>query len=105
MIDTILNTLFRCSHQRITRPITPTSKEFDRSGETYVVCLECGKQFSYDLAAMRIGKPSPASPTETVAPAGKSKWSKKVRYAALVSLIPLAWLVGKSVKRPSKNSE
>ena len=46
MIDTILNLLFRCSHQRMTRPMTPASKAGDRRGETYIVCLECGKQFS-----------------------------------------------------------
>lgn len=26
MIDTVLNLLFRCSHRRLTRPVTPVSK-------------------------------------------------------------------------------
>ena len=25
-------------------------------GETYVVCLECGKEFNYDLETMKVGK-------------------------------------------------
>jgi hypothetical protein len=105
MIDTVLNLLFRCSHQRITRPITPASKGGDRSGETYVVCLECGKQFSYDLTEMRVGKPVPVSPTAGVLPPGMPTANKKIRYAALASIIPLAWLIGKSIKKSSKNSD
>ena len=105
MIDTILNLVFRCSHQRITRPITPASKGVDRSGETYVVCLECGKQFSYDLDAMRVGKPVAASPTAGVLPPGMPSNHRKIRYAALMSIIPLAWFVGKSVKRTSNNNQ
>lgn len=105
MIDTILNFLFRCPHQRITRPITLASKASDRSSETYVVCLECGKQFSYDLTAMHVGKPVAASPTAGVLPPSMPRGNKKIRYAALISIIPLAWLIGKSVKKSSKNSE
>jgi hypothetical protein len=104
MIDTILNLLFRCSHQRITRPITPAHKAGDPS-ETYVVCLECGKQFSYDLNEMRVGKPVPMSPTTGVLPPSIPKANKKIRYAALASIIPLAWLIGKSIEKSSKNSD
>jgi len=49
MIDNVLNLLFRCPHKRITRPMTPVSKGGVPQGDTYVVCLDCGKQFSYDL--------------------------------------------------------
>src|SRR5260370_23709727 len=62
LIDSVLNLLFRCPHKRITRPITPVSKTGVRDGDTYVVCLECGKQFTYDLNEMRIGKPGAISP-------------------------------------------
>src|SRR4029077_18501 len=58
MLDALLNVLFRCSHKRTTRPVTPFGKGADRPGETYVVCLECGKEFYYDLTKMRIGSPS-----------------------------------------------
>ena len=55
VIDTVLNLLFRCPHKRVTRPITPVTKDGERDRGTYVVCLECGKQFTYDLSEMRIG--------------------------------------------------
>ena len=60
MIDSMLNLLFRCRHGRITRPISPSSKSAVRQTGTYVVCLDCGKQFDYDLAKMRIGRAKPA---------------------------------------------
>jgi hypothetical protein len=104
MIDTIVNLLFRCSHQRITRPITPVSKGGDRSSETYVVCLECGKQFHYDLGEMRIGKPVAVSETAGVLPGAPKRPSKKLRYAALASALPIAWFVGKSIKNRKNRS-
>lgn len=56
VIDSVLNLLFRCSHRRLTRPVTPTVKAGMPHGQTYVVCLDCGKQFAYDVKEMRIGK-------------------------------------------------
>src|SRR5947208_13601006 len=100
MIDTLLNSLFRCSHRRITRPITPASKAGDRSNETYVVCLECGKQFLYDLDTMRVGKPVATSDRDAILPPSPSNGVKKVRYAALISLIPLTWFIRKWLKKP-----
>ena len=61
MIDAILNLLYGCRHRRVTRPITPVHKPGTQPGATYVACLECGKQFQYDLGNMRIGKPMPSS--------------------------------------------
>ena len=104
MIDTVLNLLFRCPHKRITRPITPVSKTGVRNGDTYVVCLECGKQFTYDLNEMRIGKPIPISPTVGVLPTDMPKPQiKKLRlYAALASALPIAWMVSKALKGDKK---
>ena len=45
----ILNRIFRCSHQRQTRPITPRG-----GGQTYAVCLDCGMRLAYDLSAMGV---------------------------------------------------
>src|ERR1035437_2552241 len=56
MIDTLLNLLFRCSHRRLTRPVAPITKAGQPHSQSYVVCLDCGKQFEYDLKEMRIGK-------------------------------------------------
>jgi hypothetical protein len=62
MIDSVMNLVFRCRHKRLTRPVTPVNQISKLRSETYVACLECGKQFSYDTREMRIGKPlaSPA---------------------------------------------
>jgi DNA-directed RNA polymerase subunit RPC12/RpoP len=56
MIDSLLNLLFRCSHRRLTRPVTPIAKPGHPHSQSYVVCLDCGKQFEYDLSQMSIGK-------------------------------------------------
>jgi len=56
MIDTIFNLLFFCGHRHLTRPFTPLREPGVPRCETYVVCLDCTKQFAYDLTAMRVGK-------------------------------------------------
>ena len=56
MIDKVLNLLFRCSHRRLTRPVAPATKPGQPNSGSYVVCLDCGKQFEYDLKQMRMGK-------------------------------------------------
>ena len=60
MLQSILNTLFGCAHQRTTFPLTPGRKNVALSAtrrNTYVVCLDCGKEFAYDWDGMRIGQP------------------------------------------------
>jgi len=105
VIDTVLNLLFRCPHKRVTRPITPVSKDGERDCGTYVVCLECGKQFTYDLSEMRIGKPVSASSTIGVLRTDVPKANKKLRYAALASAVPIVWIVSKAMRRPKKAPE
>ena len=59
MLQRILNTLFSCSHPRTTFPLTPGRKKAAPSAArngTYVVCLDCGKEFAYDWEGMRIGR-------------------------------------------------
>jgi len=71
MLHSIFNSLFGCSHQRTTFPITPARRNtgLPSSGvtrrNTYVACLECGKEFDYDWQSMRIGQPVPV-PVPTV---------------------------------------
>ena len=99
MLDTILNLLFRCAHKRTTRPMTPVSKAGGPPGDTYVVCLECGKQFAYDLEEMRIGKVIQTSPTmgvlDTSAPAPSKN---RIQYAVLASVLPVIWLVRRALR-------
>ncbi len=49
--------LFGCWHRRKTMPISPRLGPDRRKRpapfETYVVCLDCGKEFPYDWKAMR----------------------------------------------------
>ena len=104
MIDSVLNLMFRCSHQRLTRPVTPVSRAGEPHGETYVVCLDCGKQFTYDLERMRIVKHVSSSPHEGVLPhdlPGPRK--SKMRHA--VWALPLAWIIGAALKKPRKGRE
>jgi hypothetical protein len=65
MLQSILNSLLGCSHRRTTFPQTPGRKNAGfqapgavRSG-TYVVCLDCGKEFAYDWDEMRVGQQVP----------------------------------------------
>ncbi len=72
MFQAILNTLFGCAHQRTTFPLSPARKSNGFSASSYrsgayVVCLECGKEFSYDWKEMRVGEamqPPPSTAAE-----------------------------------------
>ena len=60
MLTALLNAIFGCSHRRTTFPLTPRRKLGSNAGRaavTYVVCLDCGKEFGYDWQEMRIRKP------------------------------------------------
>jgi hypothetical protein len=63
MLQSLIDMLFGCSHQRTTFPLTPARKNVGnalsstaRSG-TYVTCLDCGQEFAYDWKSMRVGRP------------------------------------------------
>ncbi len=67
----VFELLFGCRHKRITRPITvirPVTRT--KSAGAYVACLDCGRQFHYDLDNMRMGaqiaKVAPQSSSETL---------------------------------------
>jgi DNA-directed RNA polymerase subunit RPC12/RpoP len=56
MLENLVNLLFGCSHRRLTRPVAPITKAGQPRSQSYIVCLDCGKQFEYDLSQMRMGK-------------------------------------------------
>jgi RNase P subunit RPR2 len=64
MLASLLNSLFGCSHQRTTFPLTPSRKMATTSNRhgTYVVCLDCGQEFRYDWKQMRVGELVEARP-------------------------------------------
>ncbi len=107
MIDTVLNLLFRCSHRHLTRPVTPARKAGEKQGGTYVVCLDCGKQFAYDFGRMKMGEQiSQAAEDFVLAPGAPKKVPGKMKLALAAAALPVAWVIGQNVmqsrKRPAK---
>jgi hypothetical protein len=73
-------------------------------GETYVVCLDCAKQFAYDLKEMRIGKAIEHPHDACVLPSNMPRPRQtKVKYA-LGAALPLAVLVAAALKTKHQNS-
>jgi DNA-directed RNA polymerase subunit RPC12/RpoP len=105
MIDSIINLLFRCSHRRLTRPVAPITKAGQPQSQSYVVCLECGKQFEYDTKQMRIGKAIERSHDAGVVPPDMPRpRSKSLKYA-LLAAVPAAAVLGialNGTKKPGK---
>jgi len=103
MIDTVLNLVFRCPHRRLTRPVTPVSKAGVPHGDTYVVCLDCGKQFAYDLKEMRVGRALDRSHPESVlAPDMPRPHSSGLKHALWA--VPLGMALS-TLLRPKKKDE
>ena len=59
----LFDLLFGCSHNHCTFPISVRGKlrrsEAAAVTGTYVVCLECGKEFPYDWQAMKLVRSKP----------------------------------------------
>jgi hypothetical protein len=102
MIDTVLNLLFRCSHRRLTRPMAPITKSGQPHSQSYVVCLDCGKQFEYDLNEMRIGNAIDHLNDHNVVPPGVPlPREAKVKYA-LLAAVPAAFVLGAVLNHSKK---
>ncbi len=72
----LFDSWFGCSHKRTTFPLTPARRSASATSArlgTYVVCLECGREFRYNWKEMRIGEAVAArvntATTETFSPA------------------------------------
>lgn len=53
----LMNWLFGCTHKRFSFPQTPQGPRRPLAARvtgTYVVCLECGREFPYSLSEMKI---------------------------------------------------
>jgi hypothetical protein len=58
MLRSLLSIFFGCGHHKTTFPFTPlgTSKlSATTANSTYIVCLDCGKEFGYSWKEMRVG--------------------------------------------------
>ena len=58
MISNMLDYLFGCWHKNYSFPITAKAGKRQNAASsvtgTYVVCLDCGKEFPYDWREMRV---------------------------------------------------
>ena len=58
MFQNMIDYLFGCSHRNYSFPITAKGARRHNAAAsvtgTYVVCLECGKEFPYDWRAMKV---------------------------------------------------
>lgn len=103
MVDAFLNLLFRCGHRHLTRPFTPLSHQGAPRGETYMVCLDCTKQFAYDLKTMRIGKAIDPTHDACVIPPALAKPRKRTLAYVLGVAVPVALLVGVGLKKAKQS--
>ena len=72
MLTHLYNIFLGCGHHRMTFPITPArrssfSPALGERHNTYVVCLDCGKEFGYNWSEMRVGEPVAARVTAEAA--------------------------------------
>jgi hypothetical protein len=62
MLSRVVDMFFGCWHKRYSFPITARTgqrrSEAAMPTGTYVVCLDCGKEFPYDWKTMKIVSPS-----------------------------------------------
>lgn len=59
----LVDALFGCPHKHCTFPITvkagqPRCSHQRTTGDTYIVCLDCGKEFPYDWQKMKVIAPA-----------------------------------------------
>ncbi len=106
MNDSVFNLLFRCNHRRTTFPMTPVRKKSAKGqdgtpAETYVVCLDCGKQFVYDWENMRLGRAveiADGSPRDGDLENVPFRTKSKLRYLFWGSALSAALVIGKAVQ-------
>jgi hypothetical protein len=71
MMASLVSYLFGCSHERTTFPMrTKRSSETSRQG-TYIVCLDCGKEFDYNWKEMQAGAAVASRPAVTLSTASR----------------------------------
>jgi hypothetical protein len=107
LLGSLFDLVFSCKHRRTTFPFTPVKRKTagtqgEFPSETYVVCLDCGKQFAYDWETMQLGKAvdisqgTPLTHTETQPIPFRTK--STLKYLALGSAVSAAVVVGKVVQ-------
>lgn len=67
----LVNMLFGCWHKKYSFPITARGSRRSPAASvtgTYVVCLDCGKEFPYDWHEMKVVSPRQAQATSIAEP-------------------------------------
>jgi hypothetical protein len=59
MFARVLSRLFQCAHKHLSRPMAPVRQRGAPQSDSYVVCLDCGRRFSYDAKQWKIGAALP----------------------------------------------
>lgn len=76
----LIDLLFGCWHKQVSFPMTskpgPHRSAAASLTGTYIVCLECGKEFPYDWKGMKIVDHLPI-PTEHIAANPAESWAAK----------------------------
>jgi hypothetical protein len=80
MFRSLFDLLLGCSHQRTTFPITPARRNVAPGATrnaTYVVCLDCGKEFDYNWKDMRVGRQlAPRAPEHAEVAHSPGYWTR-----------------------------
>jgi hypothetical protein len=70
MLTGVFDVLFGCTHKRLSFPRTANPRQRRSQAAsitgTYVVCLDCGREFAYDWANMRMVTSRDQAVTKTV---------------------------------------
>lgn len=70
MLTKMMNAVFGCRHSRYSFPITMRAGSrlgtVVRAG-TYVVCLDCGREFNYDWQEMKVAEVQPKKAAHSLA--------------------------------------
>jgi hypothetical protein len=99
----LLLNIFDCRHKRMTRPMTPVNKTNGPEAATYVVCLDCGRQFVYDLQTMRVGPRIAASPATGVLDSDSPRRKNALRCAVIASIAPLVWGASRFIRKAKRS--
>lgn len=91
MMDSLYNLVFHCRHKRLSFPFRRPGKE---GPQTYVVCLDCAKEFPYDWEHMRVGRAADI-PERAAA-------KSKLRYLAWAPVLSALWLAGSALRLRSR---
>lgn len=81
MILNLFDMLFGCWHKNYSFPITARAEKRRTPAAsvtgTYVVCLDCGKEFAYDWKAMKLVSSAPAKEIpQTISTEPIRSWQK-----------------------------